>query len=187
FKIVEVWEHGRKIVKKYSNKTGVLLSTSYSTYTPRSGAGYGTQAKPDDDKTDAEKKHVGSYRPNAFEMDDEEWYCMECHAFFERSEAKRSYWTNGLTKRIVDCPECGSGETCNAEDVYDEMRGDDEIVWRCYLCNGESYSDELSVSASGETRCAVCFSVNIYEAKEQHLVDRFGADYFSQKVLEREM
>jgi hypothetical protein len=180
FRIVEVYEHGRKIVKKYSKKTGLLLSTSYNSYTPppRSGAGFDTLAKPD-----AEKEHVGNHRPSAFEMDDEDWYCMECHAYFARSEAKRSYWTNGLSKRIVDCPECGGADTHDVEDLH--APADDDIAWRCYLCGGESYSDELSVSGTGEIRCAICYSVNIYESSEQSLVDKYGAEYFSQEAHER--
>jgi hypothetical protein len=194
FRIVEVWEQGRKVVKKYSKKTGVLHSTSYSQYglsAPRvrltdhdgNWLGRGAHYEPDAQKSDTEQEHVGKYESNAFELDDDDWYCIECHAFFSLREAKRSYWVNGLTERIVDCPECGDSNTCEADNLY-EKDGDDQ-VYMCYLCGSESYTDELSISENGSKTCAICNSVNIYKIEEKHLVEQFGADYFDAEVIER--
>jgi hypothetical protein len=175
FRVVESWENGRKMVKKYSKKTGVLLSTSYS-HDPL------PPPVPYKDRAD---DHVSRYKPNAFNIDDEDddWYCLECHSFFRRGDAKRSYWTNGLAKRIVDCPECGDSNTCEGEELYRDFEKNNE-TWLCFLCDADFYADEMSVSGSGETRCPICYSPHIYKSEEHHLVQRFGQDYFDAEVIE---
>jgi hypothetical protein len=173
FRKVESYENGRKVTKKYSKKTGVLLSTSYSHEPP---------PVPYMDRAD---DHVSRYKPRPFTIDDEDddWYCVECHSFFRRGDAKRSYWTNGLSKRIVDCPECGDSNTCEAEALYREYEKDSE-TYLCFLCGADFFEDEMSVTGSGEKRCPICYSLHVYKSEEHHLVERFGQDYFNAEVIE---
>lgn len=187
FRIVEAWEHGRKIVKKYSKKTGALLSTSISHEPPSPPACFASRL--DRQVTfGGSDDHVSRYRPSSFQPngEDDDWYCLACAVFFRRGDANRSYWANGLTERIVDCPECGDSNTCDAEALYSEgLDNNDETMWLCYMCGADFYTDEMSISTTDKKRCPVCYSVNIYESEEHDLVGRFGLDYFGAEVMER--
>jgi len=116
----------------------------------------------------------------------DDWYCFDCRAYFALGEARRSYWTNGMKDRIVDCPECtGPNTTEVCESMFDDQSEELDrwsIQWSCYDCV-ETFDEDSTVmeEVGGESRCVCpfCAGVNTYESEYQDMVDRFGASFFS--------
>jgi hypothetical protein len=119
------------------------------------------------------------------ELDD--WYCFDCHCYFSLGEARRSYWTNGMKERLVDCPECSSPDTTEVGDeMFDDKpseKGDLpwDIRWKCYDCE-ESFDEDSAemhvFDGEGRCICPFCKGNRTFEVEWQDTVDRFGASFF---------
>lgn len=186
------YENGRSVTKSY-DKDGKLISTSInagygSGYGSRygCGGGYGSFSLDRDDSPWLDIRNLESISNRYPKIDDSaEWYCYDCADFFYLSESKRTYWTNGLKERIVDCPMCGEANTCEAEDALNDVL-DDEIV-TCFTCDNESFSVDLETEhVDGEMRyvCSACGSNKTYKEDEKNHVLMFGADYFDAPIAE---
>jgi hypothetical protein len=130
-------------------------------------------------------KYAGGSWPSLFLIDeeDDDWYCLACQTLFRRGDAKRSYFINGLSEQVVDCPECGHSDTCDVEDLHSNLS--DDVMWSCYMCSGEFSTDEMLASGTDRQRCPICYSGHIYEGSERGMVERFGLDYLNTEVIER--
>jgi len=127
----------------------------------------------------------------------DEWYCFECHSFFALGEARRSYWTNGMKDRIVDCPECGSPQTTESTGIFDDEREElrsqtpvsqeDAEEWTCYDCYSDFYegdSELATVNGDARYQCPYCKGFKTYKDEYVGLVDRFGDAFFSAETID---
>lgn len=192
---VTYWERGDKVVKKYDIKTGKCMSTSR---TPVGSVVTSTTfSQPHRSHTPPLRHKPLPPVIDRWERDNEEmWYCYECHESFSLGEAARTYWTNGLNERIVDCPSCGDSSTVPEDDLYDASFGNDGLayddedvdpadIYKCYTCNASFDDGHIKTKwtmsdKTGDLRlmCPDCESLNTYEPSEQNMVDKFGLDYF---------